>query len=124
MLKRGSRTLARTAAERSFVLLKNAALPGGAPILPLSAETGTIALIGPLADDQRNMLGSWAAQGRAGDVVTLRAALTQKIGSDRLRYAKGTEIIGGSDDQITEAVRAAGLPHFRILPLEEDVPKM
>src|SRR2546426_6636354 len=107
MLRPESLTLARTAAEQSFVLLKNSASPGGAPILPLSTETRTIALIGPLADDQNNMLGSWAARGRAEDVVTLRAALTQKLGVDGLRYATGTEIIGGSDDQIAEAVRAA-----------------
>ena len=124
MLQPDSLTLARIAAERSFVLLRNAALPGGAPILPLSAETRTIALIGPLADDQNNMLGSWAAQGRAEDVVTLRTALTQKLGSDRLRYAKGTEIVGGSDDQIAEAVRSAEQSDVVILALGENAPEM
>src|SRR6266850_1633786 len=124
MLQPDSLTLARIAAERSFVLLRNAAPPGGAPILPLSAETRTIALIGPLADDQNNMLGSWAAQGRAEDVVTLRTALTQKLGSDRLRYAKGTEIVGGSDDQIAEAVRSAEQSDVVILTLGENAPEM
>src|SRR5712692_7245722 len=124
MLQPESLTLARTAAEQSFVLLKNAARPDGAPILPLSTETRTIALIGPLADDQKNMLGSWAARGRAEDVVTLRAALTQKLGIDRLRYAKGTEIIGGSDDQIADAVRAAEQADVVILALGEDAPGM
>src|SRR5882672_7659681 len=124
MLQPDSLTLARIAAERSFVLLKNTAAPGGAPILPLSAETRTIALIGPLADDQNNMLGSWAAQGRAEDVVTLRAALTQKLGVDRLRYAKGTEIVGGSDDQIVEAVRSAEQSDVVILALGENAPEM
>ena len=124
MLQPESLMLARTAAEQSFVLLKNVASPNGAPILPLSPETKTIALIGPLADDQNNMLGSWAARGRADDVVTLRAALIQKFGVDRLRYAKGSEIIGGSDDQIAEAVRAAEQADVVILALGEDAPGM
>jgi beta-glucosidase len=124
MLQAESLTLARTAAEQSFVLLKNAGSPDGAPILPLSMEAKTIALIGPLADDQNNMLGSWAARGRAEDVLTLRAVLTQKLGADRLRYAKGTEIIGGSDDQIAEAVIAAEQADVAILALGEDAPAM
>jgi len=124
MLQAESLTLARTAAEQSFVLLKNRSSPGGAPILPLSTETRTVALIGPLADDQDNMLGSWTARGRAEDVVTLRAALRQKLGADRLRYAKGTEIIGGSDDQIAEAVLAGEQADVVILALGEDAPGM
>src|SRR3989449_2000861 len=119
MLRPESLTLARTAAEQSFVLLKNSASPGGAPILPLSTETRTIALIGPLADDQNNMLGSWAARGRADDVVTLRAALIQKFGVDGLRYAKRTEIIGGSDDQIGDAGRTAAQAGIAIFVLWE-----
>jgi beta-glucosidase len=70
------------------------------------------------------MLGSWAARGRAEDVVTLRAALTQKLGVDRLRYAKGGEIIGGSDEQIAEALRATEQADVVILALGEDAPGM
>jgi len=70
------------------------------------------------------MLGSWPARGRAEDVVTLRAALTQKLGVDRLRYAKGSEIIGGSEDQIAEAVRAGEQADLVILALGEDAPGM
>jgi len=94
MVQPESLALARTAAERSFVLLKNANFPGEAPVLPLSADAKTIALIGPLADDPQDMLGCWSGQGRPADVVTLRSALTQKLGTERVRYAKGTEIIG------------------------------
>src|SRR5580700_12263879 len=48
---------ARLAAERSFVLLKNSAA-GSRPILPLTNESGTIALIGPLAGDAQNCTGA------------------------------------------------------------------
>lgn len=119
-----SLALARTAAERSFVLLKNENFLGGKPVLPLSSEFKTLALIGPLADDPQDMLGSWAGQGRREDVVTLRTALAEKIGVQNVRYAKGSEIIGGSDDQIAEAVKAAEQSDAVILALGENAPEM
>lgn len=119
-----SLSLARTAAERSLVLLKNAESTGAAPILPLSSALKSIALIGPLADDPHDMLGSWSAQGRPEDVVTLRTALAQRIGSQNLHYAKGSEIVGGSDAQIAEAVKAAGQSDVVVLALGEDAPEM
>ncbi len=128
MLQRESVALAQTAAEKSFVLLKNASVAGKARLLPLSNETKTIALIGPLADDAGEMLGSWAALGRPQDVVTLRAALAQKLGSDRVRYAKGTEISGDSqehsDEQIAEAVKVAQQSDVVLLALGENAPEM
>jgi beta-glucosidase len=124
MLQPESITLARTAAERSFVLLKNSATGGAAPILPLSSQTKTIALIGPLADDAEDMLGSWGAQGQAKDAVTLRAALTEKIGADHILYSKGAEITGGSDQQLQEAVSAAKQSDVAVLALGESGPEM
>ncbi len=124
MLQPESLTLARTAAERSFVLLKDAGVSGGAAVLPLSDETRSIALVGPLADDAPDMLGSWAGQGRPQDVVTLRAALTQRIGAGRVHYAKGTEIAGGTDEQLAEAVKAAEQSEVVILALGENAPEM
>ncbi|HEY6945987.1 MAG TPA: glycoside hydrolase family 3 N-terminal domain-containing protein [Candidatus Acidoferrum sp.] len=123
MLRPDSVMLARTAAEESLVLLKNAST-GAGPILPLSANTKSLALIGPLADDRANMLGSWGGLGRPEDVVTLRAALAEKIGAQNVRYVKGTEIIGGSDDQLAEAVKAAEQSDIAILALGENGPEM
>ena len=51
------RPLVRQAAEESFVLLQNKAGAQG-PVLPLSAGV-KLALIGPLADNANEMLGSW-----------------------------------------------------------------
>ncbi len=124
MLQPESLALARTAAERSFVLLKNAPLPTGAPVLPLSSETRTIALIGPLADDASDMLGSWAGQGRPQDVVTLRSALAQRLGPDHLYYAKGSDIVGGSEEQLAAAVSAAEQSDVVILALGENASEM
>jgi len=124
MLQPESLSLARTSAERSLVLLKNAGFSGGAPILPLSNETRTIALIGPLADDTYDMPGASSAQGQPGDVITLRMAVTQRVGGDRLRYAKGSEIIGGSEEQFDEALKTAEKADVVILALGENGPEM
>jgi len=124
MLQPESVSLARTAAERSFVLLKNSSLAGGSPLLPLSGDSRNVALIGPLADDATVMLGSWSAQGRPEDVVTLRAALVEKLGADHVRYAKGGDITKTSDEQLAEAVKAAQDSDTVILALGENAPAM
>ena len=76
---------ARDVARRSMVLLKNEDAT-----LPLS-ESGTIALIGPLADSKPDMIGSWSAAGdRNEKPVTMREAFAARLG-DRVevRYARG-----------------------------------
>ncbi|MGB7284026.1 MAG: beta-glucosidase BglX [Candidatus Acidiferrum sp.] len=124
MLQPDSVALAREAAERSFVLLKNSPLASGLPVLPLSADLQHVALIGPQADDAANMLGSWSAISRAQDVVTLRAALVQKLGPDRVLYAQGSEITKGSNAQMAEAVQDAKSSDVVILALGENGPEM
>ena len=124
MLQPESLTLARTAAERSFVLLKNAANTSGTPLLPLSAEIHTIALVGPLGDDGPNMLGSWAGLGKGEDVVSLRTALAKRIGADNLLVAKGVGILGGKDEDIAAAVDTAKEADLTILVLGEQAWEM
>ena len=112
---------ARTVAERSFVLLQNRDL-GGKATLPLGPEVRTIALIGPLADSASDMLGPWRARGDAGDVVTLRTALTsrmQKAGGEVI-YAKGTEILTTETNGFAEAVAAANRSDVVLMALGED----
>ena len=124
MLQPESVSLARAAAERSFVLLKNSLPAGGSPLLPLSSDAKNVALIGPLADDAAVMLGSWSAQGRPEDVITLRSALTQKLGADHVHYAKGGDITKTSDEQLAEAVKAAQDSDTVILALGENASEM
>ena len=113
---------AREAAEKSFVLLKNDAASGGGPVLPIRQGVRTVALIGPLADSRADMLGTWSAQGKQDDVVTLRAALDARAKRDgfRLLYAKGTEIRGTSDSGFAEAADAAAQADVVLLALGED----
>lgn len=124
MLQPESVALAREAAERSFVLLNNSPAANGSPLFPLSGNWKHIALIGPLADDARNMLGSWSAKGRVEDVVTLRSALVERLGADEVQYAKGSDITSGTPDQLEEAVNAAKESDLVILALGEDGPEM
>ena len=116
------RALARKAAEESLVLLKNEALEGSGPLLPLQPDKKKqmkIALIGPLADSQHDMLGSWAASGNAKDAVTLRAALTRRLPQDALLYAKGTDAVSTSTDGFSEAVAQAKQADVVLLALGE-----
>jgi len=124
MLRPRSVSLAREASERSFVLLNNSPSTNGSPLLPLSGDLRHVALIGPLADDAANMLGSWSAKARPEDVVTLRAALVEKLGEGRVRYLKGCTITTCSDDQLNAAVDAAKQSDLVILTLGEDGPEM
>ncbi|PYX28657.1 MAG: beta-glucosidase [Acidobacteria bacterium] len=124
MLRPENVEVARAAAERSLVLLKNSAGPAGAPVLPLSKSVGKVALIGPLANDSANMLGCWGAQGRAEDVTTLQTALTAYLGNQNVFSSKGTGISEGSDQEMADAVAAAQKSDLVILALGENAPEM
>jgi beta-glucosidase len=123
MLRPESVSLAKTAGTLSLVLLRNESV-SGSPVLPLSGKVSSIALIGPLADDAGNMIGSWGGLGRGEDASTLRHALSQKLGDSRVRYAKGTDFLEGSDGDIAAAVRAAQDADVAVLALGEDAPRM
>ncbi|HYK49872.1 MAG TPA: glycoside hydrolase family 3 N-terminal domain-containing protein, partial [Terriglobales bacterium] len=124
MLRPENVEVARAAAERSLVLLKNSAGPSGAPVLPLSKSVGKVALLGPLANDSANMLGCWGAQGRAEDVTTLQTALTAYLGNQNVFSSKGTGISEGSDQEMADAVAAAQKSDLVILALGENAPEM
>lgn len=104
---------ARQIAARSMVLLKNERAT-----LPLNKEVKSIAVIGPLADDPRAMLGSWAGDGRADDTITLLGGIKQKLPGATILHAKGVAIEGrgvtGNYDASpvadTQAARSAVTP--------------
>jgi len=120
------RALARKAAEESIVLLQNRAEVGQPRLLPISNHVHTIALIGPLADSQGEMLGSWGGHGNPADAVTLRTALEHRMDSHggKLLYAEGTQILTTSDAGFDAAKKAAEQADLVILALGEDGPTM
>jgi beta-glucosidase len=82
------RQLARLAAARTLVLLKN---EGQA--LPLPKAPGALAVIGPLADSKPDTEGSWTVFGHAPAAVTVLEALRSRLGPEaKISYAKGPEI--------------------------------
>ena len=86
------RNEAREIAAKSFVLLKN-----NNQVLPLK-KSGTIALIGPLANDQSNMLGTWAVTGDSKLSIPVMDGIKNVTGASvNVLYAKGANI---SDDSV------------------------
>jgi beta-glucosidase len=91
-----NRQVARKIASYSFVLLKNTCLPGQEnQVLPLK-KSGTVALIGPLANDKNNMLGTWAPTGNPQLSIPILEGMKNIVGENvNILYAKGANI---SDD--------------------------
>ena len=114
------RAAARKIAEETFVLLKNDPVEGMGALLPLTAKAKKIALIGPLADNQREMLGAWAVSGDPKYVVTLREALAKRLG-DRLLYAEGCGLLSGEEENLLKQVSFTGpIAGAANLPVPDD----
>ena len=80
------REVARVAAERSAVLLRNEG-----DLLPLNLSSrDTIAVVGALADSPRDTLGPWCFDFDLGETVTLLAGIEQRVGAAaEVRFAPG-----------------------------------
>jgi len=81
--------LAREAAGKSMVLLKNDPV-GGAPVLPLAPGTGKIAVLGRLSD-MRNLGDGGSSDVMSPFAVTPFAGLSQRHGSDAVVHYDGTD---------------------------------
>lgn len=82
-----NRKEARSIAAQSFVLLKNAN-----KTLPLK-KSGSIALIGPLADNKENMGGTWSVAANLSKATSLLQAFRETIGDKvAIHYAKGSNL--------------------------------
>ncbi|GAB3978256.1 glycoside hydrolase family 3 N-terminal domain-containing protein [Plantactinospora veratri] len=108
-----NRTLARTIAEESVVLLANS---GALPLRPESR----IAMVGPLADDVAGMLGCYTFPSHVGsqhpelpegvEIPTLLAALRAELPETPIKYAPGSTVDGTADldaDAISAAAAVA-----------------
>jgi len=101
------RAAARKVADETLVLLKNDSVEGMGELLPLTSKAKKVALIGPLADNQQELLGAWAVTGDPKYVVTLRSALQERLGS-RLLYASGCALLSGEDANVLQHVSFVG----------------
>jgi beta-glucosidase len=110
--------IAKQAALQSVVLLKNEA-----GILPLSkANTQSIAVIGPLADEPYEQLGTWIFDGDPSLSVTGLQGLRDLVGGAvEIRYARGLETSRSrSTGGFYEALEAARTSDAVILFLGEE----
>lgn len=101
------REAARKVAVETIVLLKNDPVEGVGELLPLSTKAKKVALIGPMADDALNLQGAWTVAGNPKDVITLKSALTERLG-DKLLYAPGSGLLSGEDEKILKSVTFTG----------------
>lgn len=110
------RAMALDVAQKSMVLLKNED-----NLLPLSAAHKRIAVIGPLVQNQHDLLGCWRCVGEDQDAETvldgIRAVLSEETA---LLYVPACEIEGPELD-ITGAVNAALAADVAILVLGESM---
>jgi len=95
VLSDANRSFARKIAEHSFVLLKNQG-----QTLPLK-KSGTIALVGPLANNHSEMLGTWVVAGDPNKSVSVLDGIKNVVGSNvNVLYARGSNI---TDDSLLNA---------------------
>jgi len=108
--------VSQAAAERSFVLLRNANGPEGKPVLPLTAEIQNIAVIGPLAEDSSYPNG--VPEG-TGPRTSLTSELEKRIGADHVSHFKGVGILDGTNEEMSAAIAGAQKADLVILALGE-----
>ena len=126
------RNLAREAAKKSFVLLKNEE-----HILPLDQQK-KIAFIGPYVDN-RNLFGAWSFIADAKDVMTLQEAVQEQYTLENSIFCQGSPMLGADiclegfgeqqqqsytkeqeDHMLQEAVQAAEEADIVVLAIGED----
>ncbi|MBD0777957.1 beta-glucosidase BglX [Maribacter sp. ANRC-HE7] len=82
-----NRDFAREVATQSMVLLKNEN-----QLLPLK-RTGTIALVGPLANTSENMAGTWSVSTEQSKSIALLEGIREAAGKKvKITYAKGSNL--------------------------------
>ena len=106
---------ARKMASKSSILLKNINRS-----LPLNKEQ-TIALIGPLAKDKRNIIGNWAAAGdRNGKAISIFQGIKEYLDESNIMFAKGCDINSNDYTGFNEAVNIAKKADKILMVLGED----
>ncbi|NNF19539.1 MAG: beta-glucosidase BglX [Flavobacteriaceae bacterium] len=103
------REAAKEIAKKTFVLLKK-----HGNTLPLD-PTAKIALVGPLADSQNNMLGTWAPTGDVKNAIPVLEGFRKSMPDVAVSYAKGANIT--DDVELAKKVNVFG-PRVQIAEQE------
>jgi beta-glucosidase len=108
-------SFARSFAAKSMVLLKNEK-----GTLPIPPTVHSIAIIGPLGDSKRDMLGSWSAAGDWQKCISLLEGMKNKCGNRvKVTFSKGCDIVDPETSGFDEAIRNARSADYVILALGE-----
>jgi len=119
----GERALARTIAEKSITLLSNDG------VLPLSKDTGKIAVIGPNADQMMALFGNYSFENHivsthypdsAEEVVsaaTVLDVIRERLSDKTVEFVQGCEITGSENTDLENAVEATKNAETAILVL-------
>lgn len=106
LLNKANLKAAKQSATKSCVLLKN-----DQNTLPLAqAELNSVAVIGPLADDGYEQMGTWVFDGEARHSVSVKQAIEELVGRTlNVNYVKGLETTRCEDhrefDKVVETVQ-------------------
>lgn len=101
-------------AEESFVLLKND------KTLPIDNKVKSLAVIGPMAKDKENLLGSWSANGKPENAESIFEGLSSEFGKRiKLNYALGSNFEETNQEMIKEAIDVVSKSDAVILCLGE-----
>jgi len=106
---------AKEIACKSIVLLKN-----DNQLLPLQKNIKTLAVIGPLANDKQDLIGSWSAQGDYTKCTSLLEGIKSQLSSStEILYTKGCNINDDSTGYFQEALDIAGKSDVVIMAVGE-----
>lgn len=100
ILSEENRAFSRKVAAHSFVLLKK-----DAGVFPLKKDA-KIALVGPLANNKNNMLGTWAPTGDPQLSVPVLEGIKNVAPKAKVSYAQGANIT--NDAQLAENINVFG----------------
>jgi beta-glucosidase len=97
--------VAREAATKSFVLLKN-----DKQVLPLKKQ-GTIALVGPLANSRENMPGTWSVSTDLSKAISVKEGLENVAGKQvKILHAMGTNLLEDPEYQARATMFGREIP--------------
>ena len=114
VFKKANLDVAKTAAEKSFVLLKNEN-----ETLPIDKNIKEVAVVGDLANNKKEMNGNWTGDGQPTDPITVLEALKTKFPKMKVRYEKGCDAYCTTDAGFKTAIDAAKDSDFTIVVVGE-----
>lgn len=108
--------LALEAARETIVLLENEN-----HVLPLRKDLGSIAVIGPNADDARNQLGDYVSTTVLQHITTVLEGIKAVVSPQtRITYVKGCDVVGADLNEIDKARQAAAAAQAAIVVVGEN----